>query len=130
MNSYLKTKTKKYYKIAVPYLHIYRIHSFIKLHKSNHSIRLLINFKIAPSYNLANSLIKKKLNIVYYTFINDTYDFVEKINNINFKLGCKMISLDQRFPNNGPRTPKDPQVYLRRFANLNIVNNLNTKNII
>lgn len=33
-----------------------KLHPFTKLHKNNHLIRLLINFKIAPPYSLVKYL--------------------------------------------------------------------------
>lgn len=70
----------------------------IKLHKENHSIRPLINFKAVPSYSLAKFLdyfIKQKL-VTYtdYSVKNTPHDFIEKINNISIVPGYKMISLD------------------------------------
>lgn len=85
---------KQNHKITAP-----QLHPFIKLHKKDHPIRPLINFKTAPSYNLAkylDSIIKEKLNIHNYTTILNTYDFIEKINNITIEpnYSYKMISLD------------------------------------
>lgn len=46
-----KLLSKFAYKISVPYLH-----PFIQLHTLNLPIRLSINFKTAPSYNLVKYL--------------------------------------------------------------------------
>jgi len=91
------------------------------LHKDNLSIQPLINFKTTPSYNLAtllDLLIKQKLKFTCNMAIKNTYDFIEKINNINIELRCKMISLDVKNLNTSIST----------FGALNILKNNFTLN--
>lgn len=73
-----------------------QLHLIIKTHKTDHPIYPLINFKIAPFYNLTKylDLYMKQNSIITADYcIKNIYDFIEEIKKVNIIQKNKIIFL-------------------------------------
>jgi len=74
-----------------------KLTALIKMHKENEPIRLVVNNKQAPSYNIARYLSKrlnKLINLPYTYATKNSCEIVQELNNIQFNKHSRMITQD------------------------------------
>lgn len=103
-----------------------------KIHKDGIPFRPLINFKSAPSYNIAkimDKIIRKKLNIRNDYSIKNGYELIEKLKKLKINKKTKIVSYDivnmySNIPVN--ETIEIIKNQLLKTENINEVNNIIT----
>ena len=100
-----------------------KLYSLIKLHKIDHPIRPVVSFVSAPSYNLSKKLIDIILEHTNFSAkfqIKNSYDLVNKIENIKLTENSKLISFD--VTNLFPSVPiKETIILVEKLLTLNHV---------
>ena len=74
-----------------------KMYSLIKLHKTGLPIRPVVSFFSAPSYKVSKKLIDLIKNYTCFSSkfqIINSYDLVNKINNLRLPHNCKLLSFD------------------------------------
>ena len=84
-------------KLIIKKTHTPQLYSLIKIHKPDAPIRPVVSFYTAPSYNLSKHLIKLLNYHAKFNFsfsIKNSFQLVEKIQNIQLPTNAKLASFD------------------------------------
>lgn len=109
-----------------------KLYSLVKLHKKDYPIRPVVSFTSAPSYKLSKKLIEiinENTNFVAKFQIKNSYDLINKIQNIQLPNKTKLISFDvtNLFPN---IPPQDTITLVEQLLNANHINYIKKQEIL